>query len=389
MGDKVTTSPLIVHVIFSLGIGGLENGLVNLINHMPRARYRHAIVCLQGYTDFAQRLHDKDVQIVALNKQEGKDWGLYWRLARALRQLQPDIVHTRNLAGLEGQVVAAWAVPARRVHGEHGRDVFDVAGRNFKYNLLRRLIRPWVQRYIAVSRDLEQWLIGTIGADLARVTQIYNGVDTEKFRPRQAEDIAPLWPSGFAAKEQFVIGSVGRMAAIKDHPTLVRAFIEMMRRAPSLRARARLLIVGDGPTRATCEHLLSEAGLTECAWLTGERNDVAELMRAMDIFVLPSLGEGISNTILEAMATSLPVLATRVGGNPELVEDGVIGRLVPAADPVAMAQALLDYVDNPETGRCQGQAGRALVERRFSLAAMVGAYMQVYDDVLNPPVSAT
>ena len=374
--------PLVVHVIYSLGVGGLENGLVNLINNMPRDRYRHAIVCLHSYTDFAKRIQGNDVPVYSLDKKPGKDLGLYVRLGRLLRQLKPDIVHTRNLAALEGQVVAAMTVSARRVHGEHGREV-DASGRNMKYNLLRRLIRPLVHRYIALSRDLEQWLIDQIGVEPSRIQQIYNGVDSQKFRPRRTEDIAPPWPEQFANDRHVIIGSVGRMAVIKDHPTLVRAFILLVQQHPQLRETARLVIVGDGPCNENCRQLLAEAGLSECAYLMGERNNVAELMRAMDIFVLPSLSEGISNTILEAMATGLPVVATRVGGNPELVQENVTGLLVPSNAPQPMAQALFDYVSDARLRDSHGRAGRAIIERQYSLPAMVSAYMQTYDMVLR------
>lgn len=375
-------APLVVHVIYSLGVGGLENGLVNLVNNMPRDRYRHAIVCLHGYTDFAKRIRGDDVPVYSLDKKPGKDPGLYVRLGRMLRRLEPDIVHTRNLAALEGQAVAAMAVHARRVHGEHGREA-DAAGNNMKYNLLRRMIRPLVHRYIAVSRDLEQWLAGQIGVEPSRISQIYNGVDSEKFRPRRAEDPAPPLPPPFAGGQRVVIGSVGRMAVIKDHLTLVRAFTILIRQHPELRETARLLIVGDGPCREACAQLLAEAGLSDCACLAGERNDVAELMRAMDVFVLPSLSEGISNTILEAMATGLPVVATRVGGNPELVQENVTGRLVSADAPQEMAQALYDYVNDARLRGSHGGAGRAVIGRRFSLEAMVDAYMRTYDTVLR------
>lgn len=382
MSSNPSKAPLVAHVIYSLGVGGLENGLVNLINNMPRDRYRHAIVCLHGFTDFAKRIQGSDVSIYSLDKKPGKDLGLYVRLGRLLRQLKPDIVHTRNLTALEGQLVAAITVPARRVHGEHGREI-DVAGLNIKYNLLRRMIRPFVHRYITVSRDLEQWLVAQIGVEPSRIRQIYNGVDSQKFRPWRKEDPAPPWQAQFAHDQQVIIGTVGRMAAIKDHLTLVRAFVMLIQQHPHLRETARLVIVGDGPCRENCEQLLAQAGLSDCACLMGERDDVAELMRAMDIFVLPSRGEGISNTILEAMATGLPVLATQVGGNPELVHASVTGRLVPADTPQAMAQALFDYVNDAQLRASHGNAGRTIIERQYSLPAMVSAYMQTYDAVLQ------
>ncbi len=182
--------PLIVHVIHHLGVGGLENGLVNLINHIPSERYRHAIVCLKGYSDFRRRILRDDVEIVALNKREGKDFNLYIDLFRTLRRLQPDIVHTRNLSTIEGQVIAAVAGARVRVHGEHGRDMVDLYGKNRKYNLLRKAIRPLVTHFVAVSKDLENWLINTIGAAPHRINQIYNGVDSGRFYPRNGNEFA-------------------------------------------------------------------------------------------------------------------------------------------------------------------------------------------------------
>lgn len=374
--------PLIVHVIYSLGVGGLENGLVNLINHIPPDRYRHAIICLKGYSDFHKRITREGVEIVALDKQEGYDLNLYIRLYDALKQLKPDIVHTRNLAAMEGQVIAALAGIRARVHSEHGRDIFDLHGKNRKYNLLRKAIRPFVKRYIALSKDLENWLIETVGVPPERVGQIYNGVDSLNFHPRNGIR-ADIGPKGFFSEDAFVIGSVGRMAAVKDYPSLVRAFLMVLEKDPASRKRLRLLIVGDGISRQQCLDMLREAGAEALAWLPGERSDIPELMRAMDLFVLPSLGEGISNTILEAMASGLPVVATRVGGNVELVKEALTGMLVPPGEPGSMAAAISEYYRNPELLHSHGKAARQEIEAHFSMDAMVRGYLGVYDAVLG------
>ncbi|MEO6697225.1 MAG: TIGR03088 family PEP-CTERM/XrtA system glycosyltransferase [Gammaproteobacteria bacterium] len=378
----MSQAPLIAHIIHHFDVGGLENGLVNLINRMPADRYRHAVVCLDGYTDFRKRIEREDVQFYALGKQPGHDLGLYWRLWRVLRQLRPDIVHTRNLSALEGQFVAALAGVRARVHGEHGRDVFDLHGHNRKYNLLRKLARPLVQRYIALSRDLQSWLVQTVGVPPERIAQIYNGVDSARFHPRAGER-TPIGPPGFLRGGEIVIGSVGRMAEVKDYPTLVRAFLQVVEVEPLARERLRLVIVGDGPSRAACLEQLRAADATEVAWLPGERPDVPDIMRALDMFVSPSLGEGISNTILEAMASGLPVVATRVGGNPELVEAGRTGQLVPPGDAQAMAQALKRYLDDGEERIRHGLAAREKAERLFSMEAMVRRYGDVYDQILQ------
>ena len=373
--------PLIVHIVQHFGTGGLENGIVNLLNHMPAERYRHTVVCLDGYTDFRHRLLRNDVQFFALHKRPGKDFGLYLRLFRLLRELRPDLVHTRNLSTLEGQFVAAAAGVRARVHGEHGRDVFDLHGKNRKYNLLRKLARPLVHHYITVSKDLAEWLQHTVKVEPQRITQIYNGVDSVRFHPRQGE--RPLiGPEGFMTGNALLIGSVGRMAAVKDYPTLVKAFVHLLTERPELEQRLRLVIVGEGAGREQCLNLLRAAGMEKYAWLPGERADVGEILRTFDIFVLPSLGEGISNTILEAMASGLPVIATEVGGNPELVGNDRTGKLVPPGDPVRLAQSLLCYIHDEKLLQAHGQAARAKINAGFSMDAMVKSYLDVYDRVL-------
>ncbi|WP_350281883.1 TIGR03088 family PEP-CTERM/XrtA system glycosyltransferase [Nitrosomonas sp.] len=375
--------PLIAHVIFHLGVGGLENGLVNLINHIPENRYRHAIICLRGFSEFHKRLNRDDVEIIALNKREGKDFSIYGKLYRVFKRLKPDIVHTRNLAAMEAQVVAAAAGVKARVHGEHGRDIFDLDGKNWKYNLLRKAIRPFIHHFITVSKDLENWLINTVKVSPVKVHQIYNGVEHLRFHPGGIVPIE-IFPPGFFDDRPFAVGSVGRMAAVKDFPTLVRAFL-MLRNELSATGRRplRLIIAGEGVAKAECETMLRSAGAEQFAWLPGERDDIFRLMQAMNVFVLPSLGEGISNTVLEAMASGLPVIATRVGGNTELVLEGETGCLVPPGDPVALAGAIRQYYQNDTMAHRHGQCARAVIERQFSMRAMTNGYLTVYDRVLD------
>ncbi len=362
--------PLIAHVIFRLDIGGLENGLVNLINHIPEDRYRHAIVCLNGYSESFRSRINKPVEIHDMRKREGQDIGMHFRLWKLFRKLSPEIVHTRNLATLEAAVPAMLAGARIRIHGEHGFDMGDLDGTSRKHQFIRRLYSPFVSRYIPLSRHLEHYLESKIGISGKRITQIYNGVDAAKFHPEKKED------------GKVVIGTVGRMQSVKDQITLVKAFIRLLEIAPQLRERVRLLIVGDGPLRKEAISMLEASNCSDLADLPGARNDVPELMRKMDLFVLPSLAEGISNTILEAMATGLPVIATKVGGNPELVEEGVTGTLVPPSDPEATAQSMLTYLAEPDLLARQSAAARCRIEEKFSLESMVRAYMKVYDEQL-------
>ncbi len=366
----------IVHVVHRFDTGGMENGMVNLFNTLSPQRYRHTVVALTDYSGFRHRITAQRVDFHALQRAPGNGLGWMVRLWRLLRQLQPDLVHTRNLAALEAQFVAAAAGIRATVHGEHGRDVFDLHGRNWKYNLLRRAARALVSNYIAVSHDLENWLHETIGVPSGKIHQIYNGVDSAKFHPR----IGPR--PDFAHPDSIVFGSVGRMVEVKDYPALVRAFIQLMRQQPERSERARLVIVGEGPARQTCLDMLQGAGLAHLAWLPGARDDIADIMQAIDVFVLPSRNEGISNTILEAFASGLPVIATAVGGNVELVEDGVTGRLVPSGDMAALVQALLFYLDAPARIAEHGATARRQAEQRYSIPVMADAYAAVYDKTL-------
>jgi sugar transferase (PEP-CTERM/EpsH1 system associated) len=375
-------APLVAHLIYRLDVGGLENGLVNLINHMPAERFRHAIICLTGYSDFRQRIRRRDVPVFALNKPAGNSPITLFELWRLLRQLRPDILHTRNLGALEGTVFAALAGVPARVHGEHGRDVEDLDGSNTRHQRLRRLFKPFVHQYIALSKDLERYLHEKIQVPRARIAQLYNGVDTELFHPVDSLR-EPLPHPDFAQPDAFVIGTVGRMQAVKDQLTLARAFVQLLQMAPQAAKRLRLVMVGDGPLRAQVADILNQAGAGALAWLPGERDDVPRIMRGLDVFALPSLAEGISNTILEAMASGLPVVATAVGGNPELIDEGRTGQLVPRSNPHAMAQAILRYYADPTACRRQGLEARRRAERDFSMTAMVNNYMTVYERMLE------
>jgi glycosyltransferase involved in cell wall biosynthesis len=152
--------------------------------------------------------------------------------------------------------------------------------------------------------------------------------------------------------------------------------------APALRQHLRLVLVGDGPLRAEAQAILEQSRVSALAWMPGERVDIPNVLRGLDAFALPSLAEGISNTILEAMASALPVLAFRVGGNAELVADGQTGALVPSGDVEALARELVALATDPSRAAAMGNAGRRRVEQHFSLAAMVKAYQSVYDDAL-------
>ncbi len=378
MKQQNDVPPLIAHVIFSLGVGGLENGVVNLINRMPESAYRHAIICIKNSTNFSQRIKRKDVEIYQLNKKEGHDWQSFVKMYRLLRNIKPDIVHTRNLATIEYQIPALLAGVKCRIQGEHGWDVFDPEGNNKKYQWLRRSLGIIIWRFIPLSRQLQNYLENKVGIPHAKICRICNGVDTKKFYPLTQKKHLPDCPLHFNS-DLVYIGTVGRMHGVKDQMTLVKAFAQLLEEQPELIQSARLIMIGDGPIREQAIAFLRLKHLEKLVWLPGARDDVAELMRCFDVFVLPSKAEGISNTILEAMATGLPVVATNVGGNPELVDEGVTGSLVEKQDYRAMAQSIRDYINNREKRQLHGGNAHQKALQTFSIDAMVEKYREVYD----------
>jgi sugar transferase (PEP-CTERM/EpsH1 system associated) len=368
-GDSL---PLVVHLLHRFDTGGLENGVVNVINHLPR--FRHAVVAVTEITAFKERVTAPGTQFIALHKPPGQGLWLYPRVYRLLRELRPAVVHTRNLGAMEFQLPAWAARVPLRVHSEHGWDVGDIGGINRTNQKLRRLYGVAAHRFVALSRAIENYLTGPVGFSPERVQRICNGVDTRRFMPRA--EAPAVWP--YERGEHLVIGAVGRMQAVKDPLNLVDAFLLLRERCPAAWPRLRLAILGGGPLLKAVRERLAQAGAADQAWLPGDRSDVAELLPQFDIFALPSQAEGISNTLLEAMACGCAPVATEVGGNPELVEEGSNGLLVPAEDSAALAAALARLVDDAALRRRLADASLARARERFSLDGMMAAYEALY-----------
>jgi sugar transferase (PEP-CTERM/EpsH1 system associated) len=270
-----------------------------------------------------------------------------------------------------------------RLHSEHGWDIFDPDGVDPKYRILRRVFSLFVNGFVTVSEDLRCWLVGSVGISASKVTRICNGVDIGRFRPsEQGESPSRPVRDRFHDGRAVVVGSVTRFSPIKDPLNLVEAFIRL--RGDPGGAGARLAMIGDGPLREAALARLQEAGVAEFAWLPGSRDDVPELLRGMDVFVLGSLREGISNTILEAMASGLPVVATATGGNNELVLHGLTGMLVETGNPNALAEAIAAYVAARGLRAQHGARARERVVSQYSVATMIDDYRRLYKSRLVP-----
>jgi sugar transferase (PEP-CTERM/EpsH1 system associated) len=371
-------APLVAHLIYRLDFGGLENLLVERINRMPAHAYRHAVICLTGYTDFAQRIHKPGVELHALNKQPGTSLGTHVALYKLLRRLRPAILHTYNLSAVEYAPVALLAGVPSRINGLHGRDASDPQGRNPKHRLLRRLMLPFYDCCYANSGDMEAWNRNVIGVPAHKSRLLANGIDAERFRARAEGEARPDFGFGPGCT---VIGTVGRAQDVKDHASLIDAFAVLRARLPQQAARLRLAIVGDGPLLPALREKARALGLADVVWLPGARYDVPEILRGFDIYAISSIAEGTPGSVLEAMATNLPAVGTRVGGVPEVIAEGTTGFIVPPRDPEALAQALARYVQDPNLAAAHGTAGRARVLTHYSMPAMVAGYQALYDSL--------
>lgn len=367
-----SSPPLVVHLLYRFDCGGLQTIVAECINRMPPQRYQHAVVCLTAYTDYADRIQPANVTLYTLDKPPGHSLATHVKLWKLLRSLGPAIVHTYNIGTIEYNLTALLAGVPIRIHAEHGRDSIEINGTHRKYALLRRLLSPIIDAFVPVSADLADWLRFVVKVSSRKIAMIPNGVDTLHYAPCQDTNTAPL--------QRVCIGTVGRVDRIKNHTGLLDAFKLLLVRFPCPAYDLRLVIVGDGPMLPALRSRVAAEGLGDRVSLSGARSDVGDILRNFSIFVLPSLSEAMPVTILEAMATALPVVASRVGGIPQLVLDGETGVMVQPDNVTALSDALSMYISDPALRSAHGAAGRAYVDANYSVGAMVTSYACLYDD---------
>lgn len=369
----------IAHVVHDLERGGLQNGLVNLISRLPAERYRHSVFALARLGPAAGRLPE-GVATRALGRRLGRDWRVALRLARALREDRPAIVRTYNWATwLEGLLAAKLARVPLAIHSEHQQPFGETPAERRRRDLVRRFLARRTDAVIALSRDIAERFRHEVGVDARRVRTIVNGVDCDRYEAaaRGVDRAAKLAALGIPPGA-LVLGAVGRVVVEKDFGTLVAALPEIAAKEP----RAHVAIVGDGPLREGLLRRAETLDVRDRVHLVGEREDVPELLGLFDIFVLPSVSEGISNTVLEAMAAGRAIVTTPVGGTLEIVEKGRTALLFPPGDRVALARAVLELARDPARRAALGGEARRVARAERSIEAMVRKYDAFYTEML-------
>lgn len=369
--------PLIVHVIYRFDIGGMEMLLAECIRRIPRHRYRHAVVCISGYSGFVEKIADTGTPVYTLDKPAGPGLSAHLKLWKLLRRLRPTILHTYCISAVEYTATGVLAGVPVRLHSEHGVNLNEADGGILKYNILRYVMAVLMRHCVVVSADLQRWLADIIRIPRSKIACIPNGVDTEKFSgglmQRSPEPDHP-W-----SQNRFVIGTVGRVAEVKNQAALVDAFVLLLQRFSHSKLELSLTIIGNGPLLAPLKEKISALGVAHLVWTPGSRDDIAEIMKTFSVFVLPSLSEAMPVAVLEAMATGVPVVAPRIGGIPEIVKESMTGTLVDTPCPEYLAEAIARYIQNPDMAGRHGAAARTFVEQHHGLDRMVTQYLDLYD----------
>jgi phenylacetate-CoA ligase len=370
----------VAHVVLALRMGGLEQVVLRLIDRLDRDRFEPIVCALEEEGELASHLERLGVPIHVVPRSPGLDPSTAVRLASFLKRERVEIVHTHNPSPhLYGALAAAIvrregpdgrALP-RVVHTKHGRN-YPSAPRKV---LANRLASALSDKIVAVSEDAHRVALELERVDAHRLVTIRNGVDTELFRP--SDKVHARRALG-VPREGLHIGCVARLSAEKDHATMLEAFAIVRARRPD----AHLTLVGNGAERQALEAQRDRLGLSGAVTFAGQRDDIAQILPAFDMFALSSRTEGMSLTLLEAAAAGLPIVATRVGGNPEVVADGETGLLVPAGDPARFAEALLATAARADLG-AMGARARARVAERYDMGRTAAAYEALYDEVLR------
>lgn len=367
----------ILHVVEAAGIGGgVENGIANLIGRLDPERFDHCVCGVFGLGKQIERYPADRVRLLSLEQRRRRFSVQVRPIVRAIRKWQPDVVHSRNWGALEAVVAARWAGGCAVVHSEHGVEMIPSA-EPWRRNCFRRLVFGLAHHVFAVSHQLRDALSRGTGFPTRRIGVIHNGVDGGRFRPDHGARQRVRMELAIA-EEEFCIGCVGRLNRIKDYPTLLRA-AELLSRSGR---PWRVLIVGDGPEFEPLQAIVSASPvLNGRVMFLGASNRIPELLNGMDVYVLPSLCEGISNSLLEAMASGLPVIASAVGGNLEVVVDGESGLLFPVGDFRTLTEQLFMIESQANIrDRLRARAIRR-VNEAFSLDSMVKRYEVLYNSL--------
>ena len=363
----------ITHFVESLDRGGLERMVLELVKYQHRQGHRCQVVCLYSPGSLAHELDELGIAVQVCGKRQGLDLRALARARRMVSIHSTDVLHTHNAVAHYQAVLATCGLPMRQViNTRHGMGVNRRARR-----------REWLYRRALARTDTVVTVCEAARSDAVRrgiipsskACVVPNGIRVEAFETASSSARGRIARLLNLPEPTRIIGTVGRLNWTKDQLGLIRAF----KIVHEHEADTALVLIGDGELRASLQQSARDEGVADCVHFLGDRSDVRDLLQGLDMFVLSSLSEGYSMALLEASAVALPIVATDVGGNGEIVRNGTTGSLVPAGNPPALAEAMLALLRNPQQAMALGHAARTWVERYGSLETMAMRYDQLYD----------
>jgi len=359
----------VLHVLTDTNIGGAGRYLFNLLAGLPSKKYEFFVAC-PGGGELEKELKAREIRYFTLTGGESSlSFKHVKEILRIIKKERIDIVHTH--ASLSGRIAGRMA-GCRVILTRHGLDIKNKG-------LIKRLIayiiaRIFTDKIIAISRAVKINLIETgVPADMIKI--IHNGIDLSRF-----DLIEPTLRLELGlSNDTTIIGVVARIVGEKGYEYILKAMPKVLELHPS----ALLVIVGDGPLKAQMQELAGKLGIYENTIFLGYRRDVEKLVADFDLFVLPSINEGLGLSLLEAMALGKPVIATEVGGIPEVIKNGKNGLLIPPGDEKALAMAILKILSSKDFSRKLGQVAKETVYEKFSAISMAQKTVELYDDILR------
>jgi len=366
----------IMHVVDRLDLGGTEKVVMKLVRGLEPGLFEH-YVCTLRCASAATGEWASGVTVLHAGREGAAFQFNVPRLVRVMRAVRPAIVHSRNWGGIEAVVAARIARVPVAIHSEHGYELAMLSGLPFHRRVLRHFVYRIASAVATVTDELCRYHAAQAWWNPGAITVLYNGVDLQEFSPQpQLRDFVRERLG--IPKDALVVGSVGRMVPLKDFATLLKAVEVLVPETPNI----HVVLVGSGPEVSRLQAYVADSHhLAERVVFPGAVDDVAHLLNAMDIFVLPTLMEGMSNTLLEALAVGLPTVATRVGGNPEVVVEGECGYLFTPQDVSELVSQLRTLLRDWRLRADFGRAARDRALQHFSLDRMLRRYRDLYIDL--------
>lgn len=372
----------ILHLVLSLAVGGTEKLVYDLVHHVDQHLFVPVVGCLDELGFFGEALQSEGYQVYTLNRKPGLDWSIIDRLCQVIQTEKVAVIHAHQYTPYFYGLLASLSMKLRFlplapkvVFTEHGR--LYPERKKWKRMLVNPILSLFTDEIVTISESTKASLITYENFPPRRIKVVYNGIDFAHFS--QTCDVSAKKEALGLPLSAKVIGIVARLDPIKNHAMLLRAFSQVVQTIPE----TYLVIVGDGPNKHSLKTLARSLEISDHTIFLGARQDVAELLHVFDIFALSSFTEGTSVTLLEAMSAGVPVVATSVGGNPEVVEDQKTGYLTPNDNDQVMAAMLLKLIQDETIRQRMGQASQQRVYTLFSLDKMVNAYTNLYLKVLG------